>query len=316
MPVSLLDETESCALVDPELSFVIGSQTLGFPDQLRTDLVMHVGEKHGAYLGVTIRLPRSKNDVVSFFDSDFTVLADLSITIRWPLGSFNIWIDGLEDAKVKTHLPQQMQANDSGLLQVELRPNEKSFIDGIGFPFQGKDANVDSYVNSDGKIQGKWSLRDIFSQKRFFVLVKDTINSSLTVLFQLASKQKVVEAPYGNVYHWDVNRYKKQMAPENLKTAQDPVKSRFDDLNHVLTVIAQSIVQVVLQEFFIGRGCLQPITHSPKITNIDSDDTHLRWRCRTCLLAYKNGSDNASNWLHFAWLAFVGLRPMKPTYSL
>ncbi|KAK1982352.1 hypothetical protein LZ30DRAFT_822496 [Colletotrichum cereale] len=218
MSAALLDETQPCALVDANQTFIIGGRNIGFLGQVQTDFVMYVGDNYGAYLGLRIRLPRSDDHVASFFENNGGKSADLSITIRWPLDTFDISGGGLGDAQVETLIPKQQQANEFVLLQVKLRPDEKSLIDGIG-------------------------LRDIFGQQSFCILVRNTIRHSLARFFELARNQTVDDAPYGNVHHWDVNRYKKQMAPDDLKRIQAPARFQFNGLNDASAVITQSIAQ-------------------------------------------------------------------------
>ncbi|KAK2047666.1 hypothetical protein LZ31DRAFT_592298 [Colletotrichum somersetense] len=61
--------------------------------------------------------------------------------------------------------------------------------------------------------------------------------------FEIASIQTLNLAPYGYVYDWDVERYRKQMSFENLKTHQSPNRFQFNGLNDALTVITQSTAQ-------------------------------------------------------------------------
>ncbi|KAK2025621.1 hypothetical protein LX32DRAFT_730676 [Colletotrichum zoysiae] len=242
MSVEHLHETLPCALVDSNRDFVIGGQMLGFRDQLQTDLVAHAGDDRGAYLGIAIRLPREKDNVAAFFNG-MEESSDLCVTIKWPINSFDISEGRLQDAQTKKLIPEQCQTTEFGFLQVDLRADKESLIDGIGFPFRGIDENIDGYVNSEGKIHGRWSPKDIFAQRTFYILVRDTAKEPMARFFEIASTQTLDIAPYGYVHSWSVERYRKQMSFENLKTHQSPDRFQFNGLNDALTVITQSTAQ-------------------------------------------------------------------------
>ncbi|KAJ0160710.1 hypothetical protein CTA2_7481 [Colletotrichum tanaceti] len=225
MALPLLDDTQPCAIVSPDATFIIGGQTLGFENQLRTEIIMYIGGTHDAYIGVILRFPRARGTAASFFKSNLSKSEDLAITIRWRLNTFNISGGSLDFApQVKMLLPEQCEPDDFGILQVNLRPGERSLISGMGFPFQGKNVAIDGYVNSGYNIHGGCNLETIIGQTSFMVL----------------TTAKIL---YGNEHHWDVNRYRNQMAFETRVARQDPVRYSFDDLNDAATVITQSIAQ-------------------------------------------------------------------------
>ncbi|KAK6225857.1 hypothetical protein QIS74_01904 [Colletotrichum tabaci] len=244
MPLPLLNNTQPCAIVSPDATFIIGGQTLGFENQLQTEIVIYVGGNHEAYIGAMVRFPRARSTAASFFKSNLSKSEDLAITIRWRLNTFDISGGSLDFApQVKMLLPKQCQPDEFGILQIKLRPGERSLISGMGFPFQGKNVAIDGYVNSGCNIQGGWNLETIFGQTSFMILVKNTIRPSLASFIDLAPKQITAKSLYGNVHHWDINRYRDQMAFENRVAHQEPVRYSFNSLNDAATVITQSIAQ-------------------------------------------------------------------------
>ncbi|WQF81910.1 hypothetical protein CDEST_06924 [Colletotrichum destructivum] len=244
MPLPLLNDTQPCAIVSPDATFFIGGQTLGLENQLRTEIVIYVGGNHEAYIGAIVRFPRARGTEASFFKSNLSESEDLAITIRWRLNTLDNSGGSLDYApQVKMLLPEQCQPDDFGILQINLRPGERSLISGMGFPFQGKNVAIDGYVNSGCNIQGGWNLETIFGQTSFMILVKNTIKPSLDSFIDLAPKQIAAKSLYGNVHHWDINRYRDQMAFENRVAHQDPVRYLFNSLKDAATVITQSIAQ-------------------------------------------------------------------------
>lgn len=170
--------TKPCALLYTERDHVrvIGGHDLGYPSHIHTELVWSQPATNLPFLGVKMHFPRSPDDCAAFFlPQRSTPSPTHTLTMKFMIGSFTSRWEHLPD-ELFTALPAREGAetvNRMALFHIILHPGQQVIVQNVGIPFLAASPIDDGIVDGGRPVQGFKSLRAIFSQTVFTILLKD-----------------------------------------------------------------------------------------------------------------------------------------------
>ncbi|PNP83871.1 hypothetical protein FNYG_02559 [Fusarium nygamai] len=119
----------------------------------------------------------------------------------------------------------------------------RATIEGFGIPFANQeDHQVESWINGDAPIAGKYGLLDILQQQSLYLVLP--ASSSLVKILGTTQNLSTFRYPYSEDFSWDLTRFEKELQ-ENKGQQFAPLYSHPTDVSH-MTAVSQSIVQDVV----------------------------------------------------------------------
>nr|RBQ99385.1 hypothetical protein FVER53263_10854 [Fusarium verticillioides] len=119
----------------------------------------------------------------------------------------------------------------------------RATIEGFGIPFANQeDHQVESWINGDAPIAGKYGLLDILQQQSLYLVLP--ASSSLVKTLGTTQTLSTFRYPYNEDFSWDLTRFEKELR-ENKGQQFAPLYSHPTDVSH-MTAVSQSIVQDVV----------------------------------------------------------------------
>ncbi|KAF5567852.1 DNA helicase [Fusarium napiforme] len=120
---------------------------------------------------------------------------------------------------------------------------DRATIEGFGIPFANhEDHQVESWINGDAPIAGKYGLLEILQQQSLYLVLP--ASSSLVQILGTTQNLSTFRYPYSEDLSWDLACLEKELR-ENKGQQFAPLYSHPTDVSH-MTAVSQSIVQDVV----------------------------------------------------------------------
>lgn len=187
---------------------VLGRQkVLGYPSNHRVEFCYSSMPNRIPFIGIRIYFPRAWGTTIYFYNTavgQHSACSHLTIDVFLPLGTGTCTSEVASEEFLSTLPPRKDPLKGPlEILRMSVKDGAKPTICGLGMPFVARDAEDDRVVHHGAKLEGLVTLRELFDQPEFTVLLPSKLLDTKAMMdhFGPASRHPIPKVfPYNLGY--------------------------------------------------------------------------------------------------------------------